>query len=92
MSEYTKDIFTSLIPSVKNKTLAIHNFIPSNRIIELSKNDIDLPTDDSVFIIVSIGRLDPVKRFNLIPSISRNLVNRGCVFQWFIIGGGSEDN
>lgn len=37
--------------------------------------------------IVSVGRIDPVKRFSYIPSITSRLKEAGLDFDWWIIGG-----
>ena len=37
--------------------------------------------------LVSIGRIDPVKRFSYIPAIARKLKESGLEFDWRIIGG-----
>ena len=42
--------------------------------------------------IVSVGRLDPVKRFNHIALIAAQLNKRGLQFRWYIIGDGAERN
>lgn len=91
VSEYTKQKFCNLIPSVRTKTISIHNVLDDNRIKELSLDDskIDDRFIHSDFTIISIGRLDPVKRFEMIPALSqqiRSLTDRK--FRWYIIGGG----
>ena len=42
--------------------------------------------------IVSVGRLNPVKRFSHIASIAYQLKERGLRFRWYIIGDGAERN
>ena len=43
----------------------------------------------NVFTIVSVGRMNPQKRFSFIPSIARKLLDTGCSFKWIIIGDGN---
>jgi len=38
------------------------------------------------FTIISVGRIDPVKRFCLIPQIAKQLLAKGCHFKWYILG------
>lgn len=42
--------------------------------------------------IVSVGRLAPVKRFEIIPMLAKQLIDRGLVFKWWIIGPASDEN
>lgn len=50
------------------------------------------PIDDDRFeigkrsVIISAGRIDPVKRFSSIPKIAKELIDRGLCFQWYILG------
>ena len=43
----------------------------------------------NTFVIISIGRMNPQKRFSSIPKIARYLKNKGCKFEWLIIGDGN---
>ena len=94
VSNYTAKVMQKYIPSCKDKIKGIHNIIDCEHIISQSEENItDVCFDDDVFNIVSIGRMDPVKRFSYIPEISAELKRRGVVFKWFIIGdGGLEKN
>lgn len=44
---------------------------------------------ENPFIIVSIGRISPQKRFSAIPSLAADLRERGLAFKWYIIGDGN---
>lgn len=52
----------------------------------------DISFDPEYFNIVSIGRLDPVKRMSIIPTIANHLVNKGDKIRWLVIGpkGGTD--
>jgi glycosyltransferase involved in cell wall biosynthesis len=54
----------------------------------LDISELDSNFNFNGFRIVSIGRIDPVKRFSLIPEIVNNLKKRKLNFRWFIIGEG----
>lgn len=92
VSEYTKNTFTKHIPLLEKKVHVIHNIINTNFIIKLSakKNGLDKQFTDSGFNIISIGRIDSVKRFSEIPQIASGLIKSGYIFKWYIIGGGGE--
>lgn len=91
VSKYTLDSFLSLIPEVSRKACYIYNVLNVDRIITKSKE----PIPEGILFkgekkIVSIGRLDPVKRFEVIPSIQLSLKQKGIRSNWYIIGGGNE--
>ncbi|KUK56777.1 MAG: Uncharacterized protein XD81_1873 [Bacteroidetes bacterium 38_7] len=90
VSEYTKNVFISLLPEAAFKTVSLHNLMSDRLIIEKSMdiNELDSNFKFDGFRIVSIGRIDPVKRFSLIPEIVNNLKKRKLNFRWFIIGEG----
>lgn len=87
VSEYTRSEFCRHIPALVDRVYAIHNTVNIKLITELSKES---TTDDRFnnyqFNIISIGRIDPVKRFSSIPMIANLLINSGCKFKWYVIG------
>lgn len=93
VSNYTKKQFLSTMNSLKAQVYSIHNILDSETIISLS-NDLsqdELPYDRKEFNILSIGRLDPVKRFDMIPKIVNQMKTMGAVgFKWYLIGDGIE--
>lgn len=92
VSNFTKDVFVHIYPDFSDKTIALHNIISDDAIINKSHERIeeDYLFSSSVFTIVSIGRLDPVKRFEQIPSIASYIKSKGLPFKWLIIGNGSD--
>ena len=92
VSEYTKDVFVKLLPHTNHKTLTLHNLISADLIIKKSEESTNLDARFSFqgFRIVSLGRIDPVKRFSFIPKIALALKQKGYMFRWYIIGGGNE--
>jgi len=94
VSEYTKEVFTKLLPETKDKIIALHNLIDTERIKKGAAENVQLDKRFAFngFRIVSLGRLDPVKQFSLIPGIAKQLVDKGCRFKWFILGGKTDDN
>lgn len=91
VAEKTKDNFSEIYPQLADRTICIYNPQDSSLIqsqAEIDDHDCRFKTDKT--IIVSIGRLGKVKRFTEIPSIARQLIDRGFDFKWFIIGDGGE--
>ena len=89
VSEFAKSVFCKCMPHMKDKTVAIHNIINTKDILEKAKEPIDdcnFKTDG--YTIVSVGRLDPVKQFHLIPSLAAEIKKQtDKKFVWYIIGG-----
>lgn len=92
VSKFTRDSFAKRYPSLDDRTVYIYNVCSIDSIKDKSEEEInDRLFDTSVFTIISIGRIAPVKRFHEIPAIARKLKDAGCVFRWYIIGGGSNE-
>lgn len=88
VSKYTRDRFIDRYPSLSNATIYIYNLLDINRILDLAKAPIDdVRLNNAQFKILSVGRMDPVKRFSRIPQIAKVLVDIGLSFVWYIIGG-----
>lgn len=91
VSDYTRSRFVNIFPQFSDKTIAIHNFVAREKIREYSLSSFNNPQvnrDENYFI--SIGRIDPVKQFSVIPSIARQLKEKGLKYKWYIVGGGDN--
>lgn len=64
----------------------VYNALDSGRVLAMAKENVDLADYDGVSII-SVGRIDPVKRFSRIPSIVAALKSKGLKVRWTIVGG-----
>lgn len=92
VAESMRKVFVDIFPQYASKTVAIHNIINVEDIIEKSKETIDDErfTNDT-FTLLSCGRLDPVKQFTLIPSIASKIKQlTDTPFRWYIIGDGED--
>lgn len=88
VSNYTKKVFSELIPELSNRVYKIHNALNVESVKSQSLNtDLSEVFKNNVFNIISVGRLDIFKRFSVIPEIIFKLKNKGLVFKWFLIGG-----
>ena len=86
VSEFTRNEFCKHVPELNNKTHALHNVINTTFIkTQAEKNNAE-PIEEKSFIILSIGRIDRVKRFSKIPEIIRILINNNCDIKWYLIG------
>ncbi len=89
VSNYTKNTFCNIVPRCRQKTKTIYNIIDVENIVNLSQQPIDDYTfDENIFYIVSVGRIDAVKRFTEIPQIAAELYfhRNMSSFKWIIIG------
>ena len=93
VSEYTRFVFCKIFPEFISKTVALHNIINDTTIINASKVNCDSSIfKENNFTILSIGRLDKVKRFSEIPKIANYLKSNKCEFKWYLIGPGDNSN
>ena len=93
VSKYTADRFKYVYPSLSERVSYIYNLMDIERIKLGSLVKIDDPvfrTDK--FILISIGRLHSVKRFECIPQIAKKLVENNCEFRWYILGPHFSDS
>lgn len=87
VSEYTRLGFCKHIPSMAGKTYSIYNVLDTSMMLNVAKDNIDDNFfTNGQFNIVSIGGINVVKRFSKIPQIVRILIDRGCIFKWYLIG------
>lgn len=86
VSEFTREAFVNIYPSLEDKTIAIYNIIDDEMMKEKAKESMEEHFDSSRFNIVSIGRIDPVKRLSIVPELARKVVDAGCDIRWYVIG------
>lgn len=85
VSKSCENKVAEIIPTAINVQV-VHNIINKNELIQQSNTyevNFTKPT------ILSIGRLETQKGFNIIPKIARRLKDDGLDYQWLIIGSGS---
>ena len=86
VSDYTRESFLHHYPSLREKTQSIYNIIDCVMIREKALEPILESFDKTTFNIVSVGRLDPVKRLSIIPELAKRIVDSGCKVRWYVIG------
>ena len=90
VSQITRDDFVHFFPDLDSRTFAIHNIQNTMEIEGKGSMPVSDPLDESVFSIVSVGRIAPQKQFHRIPEIAAKLKENGCQFRWYIIGDGNS--
>lgn len=91
VAEETCNRFKTIYPEYVGKTFCIPNPQASSFLKERAKETVIEPRfKNDKFTIVSVGRLDPVKRFTMIAPIAKELIESGVDFKWYLIGDGPE--
>lgn len=89
VAEKTCENFKKIYPELASKAVCINNPQNEEMILDGSKeNDHDSSFNRDLFTIVSVGRFSGVKRFEMIPSIAKRLIESGLNFRWYIVGDG----
>ena len=87
VSKYTSSIFKERYPKIANKTSFIYNILDEEKIRSRALADIEDPRFiNKKFTFLSAGRIDPIKGYDLIPSIASTLKRNNFQFSWYIIG------
>jgi len=87
VSQHSLASFRSIYPDLSDRTFLVNNYIDYHRIRNLMMSSV--PDDykrPGKLIIVSIGRIAPVKRYSLIPGIAGELKRSNLSFVWYIVG------
>lgn len=93
VSKYTEYAFLQKYPTYKGLTTAVYNYVDYDRIRSLSSALIeDNRFDSSLFTIITMGRVIPLKRFSSIPKIASYLKKNGRLFKWYILGPAFDPN
>ncbi|MEY8686518.1 glycosyltransferase [Bacteroides sp. AN502(2024)] len=71
-------------PQWKEKIHVVYNVVNTSKVNTMASMG---KLFEKKINLVSIGRIDPVKRFSYIPAIARKLKELGFEFDWRIIGG-----
>lgn len=89
VSKSARATFVSVFPSLAVRTVYVYNIVDDNKIRKIASQskpvNSDYLTDRKT--IVSVGRYDDVKQFDLIPSIAARIKELTAIpFRWYIIG------
>ena len=91
VSKYTANVFKGIYPQFAEKTTFFYNLCDYDKIVALSNEAVnDSRFSNNDFTIVSIGRINKIKRFEYIPQIAYQLKNNGISFKWYLIGSGND--
>lgn len=88
ISEHCQNIFNSFFPELRNKTNVIPNFTIEKTLIELSNKYYPSEFSPNVLKLLSIGRLENQKGFDLAIEAA-SIISKKINFVWIILGEGS---
>lgn len=85
--------FVKTFPSLKDKIIEIENFLPVDLILKRAEEFLpkDMPKEENLINLLTIGRYCEAKRIDEIPIIAKNLKEAGIIFNWYIIGYGNDN-
>lgn len=89
VSNSCKKIIEKKYNFCQNKTYICRNVLDIKKIKKLSIEKIKLKRDNNKLQILTIGRLEYQKGYDLLIDIAKKLFNNNVDFEWNIIGGGS---
>lgn len=90
VSQKLKEEFIELMPDYLNNTKVAHNIIHIKEIKNKAKDF--YPKEyykDGILNILTVGRLEEQKGYDLAIKVATSLKNKGIKFQWFVLGNGT---
>lgn len=91
ISEDCANILKLEFPEISNKIKVINNIVSKTIINKLSKEIVDFPNEDEKSVkIVSVGRVEPEKGFDIAVEACNILKRKDICIKWYIIGNGTE--
>jgi len=94
ISEGVTKSFLSKFPTLGPKIILIENIISPeliNRRSERSKAADDMPAEEGVVRLLSVGRFSDAKNFDNIPFICKIIRENGINVKWYLIGYGGDE-
>ncbi|MBO7562776.1 MAG: glycosyltransferase [Bacteroidales bacterium] len=97
ISDAVTETFLKVFPSLSDKITVMQNILPQSfvdrRSLLIPQETIrkEMPVEDGVVNILSIGRYSIQKNFDNVPQICRYILDSGCRVRWYIMGWGSEE-
>ncbi len=92
VSDICSDVLHRLFPEHSQKVKVIRNIVSPDLIVAMSNQDTitELLPRERKLVIVSVGRLNAQKGFDMAAHACRILLDRGIDVHWSIIGDGEE--
>ena len=94
VSEGVAEAFTSRFPSLREKVEVVPNIINTQYVQEQARVfDVkaEMPREDGVIRLLSVGRFTEAKNFDNVPDICRRVLDAGIPIRWYLIGYGGDE-
>lgn len=88
VSNPTQDSFVQIYPFVKNKATVYYNPIDKNEIMQKANEKIGPLFSNYYTNLLTVGRISSEKGQDMIPYITKKLLDNDCNVRWYIIGDG----
>ena len=94
VSDDVAKTFIKRFPSLREKVVTIPNIIDSQYVRGLAeafdvKNE--MPREEGVTNLLSVGRFTEAKNFDNVPDICRRILEAGVLIRWYLIGFGGDE-
>ena len=97
ISDQVTENFLGVFPSLKDKIVRIDNILSPAFVKERAKlisSEVvnkEMPKDNGVTNLLSIGRFTKQKNFDNVPDICRRIIESGANVRWYLIGYGGDE-
>ena len=94
VSEGVAEAFGKRFPSLRERVKVVPNIVDSQYIQEQAQAfsaDAEMPREEGVTRLLSVGRFTEAKNFDNVPDICRRILEAGVSIRWYIIGYGGDD-
>ncbi len=89
VSAPTRDAFTKLFPVAGEKATVYYNPIDQREILEKAMAPLPEPFSDQYINLLTVGRLSKEKGQDMVPAVTRKLLDQGMSVRWYLIGDGN---
>lgn len=97
ISDAVTDSFVKVFPSLKGRIIRVDNILSSefvrkrSDLIPLEEIEKEMPRQDGMTNLLSVGRFCAAKNYDNVPDICRRIIERGCRVTWYLIGYGGDE-
>ena len=97
ISDQVTENFLSVFPSLKDKIVRIDNILSPKFVRERAEHippevvRKEMPKEDGVTNLLSVGRFCYAKNYDNVPDICRRIIESGVNVRWYLIGYGGDE-
>ena len=97
ISDQVTENFLGVFPSLKDKIVRIDNILSPKFVRERAEQipseviNKEMPKEDGVTNLLSVGRFCYAKNYDNVPDICRRIIDSGVNVRWYLIGYGGDE-